>query len=140
MWVRDEIDSVLTECWQRQGWTMPVAVQNYCVRVLVAHIDRPDWQPKPSWAESLLTVKTGAAARALGDSCLFARSVFPSLLERRGLDSSYLVFIGQSAYDRVLDSGPEPTTQCLRDNFEFVAEMLWTAVHSRGDFRSLWQD
>lgn len=140
MWAEQEIDTIVTECLERQGWTMPDRVKTYCVRVLVKYIDRPDWQPQPSFAESLLTVRSVPAARELGDSCLFARSVFPSLLERRGLTSSYIVQIGQTAYDRVLDLGPEPTTQCLRDNFEFLAEMLWTAVHSQGLFRSLWQD
>lgn len=133
-----EIHKILTDTWDRQGWSVPEPATEYICRVLVNRIEQPDWQPKPSYAERWMTLQTAEQALELGDTCFFARSVFPEYLERRGISSSYFVEMGQGCYDLVLRRGRIPALNILRQHFEWLAEMTYTAVHSHGDFRSMW--
>lgn len=131
--------SLMLETVDRQGWHIPKPVVDYTVRILAAHVDRNPWQPEPSYAERWLTIRTAAEAQAFGDVCWFTRAVFPDLMQRRGISSNYYVQLGEGSYDRVLRSTQDPTIQCMRDHFEFIAEVAWTAVHSQGGFRSMWE-
>ena len=135
-----EIESILRECLERQGWAMPEPVVKRTVDILVNKIDKNPWQPEPSYAEVYLTIKSPQALLTLGDTCFFTRAVFPELGSNRGINSNYYVQLGQSCYDRVLKHTiPNPTLEQLRDHFEFLAEIVYTAIWSKGDFRSMWE-
>lgn len=121
-----------------QGWTMPPTVLNYTARVLADYANRPHWQPEPSYAERWMTLRTTEEAQQLGDCCWFTRAVFPELGERRGINSSYYVQLGEGCYDRVYRTVPDPAIKLMRDHFEFIAEMALTAVRAQGGFRSMW--
>lgn len=133
-----ELESILLECLERQGWSMPEAIVKRTVNILVNKIDKNPWQPEPSYAEVYLKISTPQALLALGDTCFFTRAVFPELGSRHGINSSYYVQLGQSCYDRFLKHTVSPTVEQLRDHFEYIAEMVYTAVWSKGDFRSMW--
>ena len=132
------MQGILEQCLERQGWQLPPDVVSYCSSILEDHIARPDWQPQPSYAEQYLKITKTREALALGNECWFTRAVFPELMQRRGIQPSYYVDLGQSCWDRVLDRVENPTLRLLRDHFEFTAEVAWTAVHSQGGFRSMW--
>jgi len=132
------IRSMWDECCERQGWCIPIDVVSYCVQVLEQHVDRPDWQPKPSYAEQFMQIRTTRQAIDLGNECWFTRAVFPELMSSRGIASSYYVDMGTACFDRVLSATQHPTVRRLRDHFEFTAEVAWTAVHSKNGFRSMW--
>jgi hypothetical protein len=85
-----------------------------------------------------MTVRTAKQAIELGNECWFTRAVFPELMERRGISSSYYVDMGTSCYERALRTIENPTLKQLVEHFEFTAEVAWTAVHSQGGFRSMW--
>lgn len=133
------IRTVLEECCERQGWVMPIDVIDYCAHVLYDHVNRPDWQPKPSYAEQFMTMRTVKQAMLLGNECWFARAVFPDMMKKRGVNSSYYVAMGTSCFDRVLTANNNPTVRKLRDHFEFTAEVAWTAIHAKGELRSMWE-
>ena len=130
--------SILEQCLERQGWQLPPDVVSYCSRILEDHIARPDWQPKPSYAEQFMQIKTLTQALELGNECWFTRAVFPELMQRRGIQPSYYVDLGQSCWSRVLSETGNPTLRQITEHFEFTAEVAWTAVHSQGGFRSMW--
>jgi hypothetical protein len=140
--MRDEsatmIRQLLVECCDRQGWSLPQDMVNYCVQVLADHVAKPDWQPQPSYAEQFLTVKTVKEYVQLGNECWFTRAVFPQLMTRRGIKSSYYVDMGVACFDQVVTKTEHPTVRKIRDHFEFTAEVAWTAIHAQAGFRSMW--
>ena len=132
------IRDILKETVEAHSWQIPEPVLEYTVRILADKVDKMPWQPEPSYAEAYLKLRTPSAALELGNTCFFTRSVFPELLERRGLQASYFVELGQGSYSIALKHAPMPHIQALRDNFEFLAEIVYTAVRMNGNFRSMW--
>ena len=132
------IRDILKETVEAHSWQIPEPVLEYTVRILADKVDKMPWQPEPSYAEAYMKLRTPSAALELGNTCFFTRSVFPELLERRGLQASYFVELGQGSYTIALKHAPMPHIQALRDNFEFLAEIVYTAVRMNGSFRSMW--
>lgn len=136
---QQEFRKIIEETLDRQGWDMPRTVQDYCAGILCDKLDKNPWDPQPSYAEQYMTVRTVEQARCLGDTCFFARALFPDYMNRRGINSTYFVQLGTGCYSRVLREYDVPAIQQLNDHFEYIAEMIWTAVRSEGNFRSMWQ-
>ncbi len=132
--IRDILKETITE----HGWHIPEPVFEYTVRILADKVDCMPWQPEPSYAEAYMKIKTPTEALALGNTCFFTRSVFPELLERRGLSQNYFVELGQGSYTIVLKHADLPHIRAIRDNFEFLSEVVYTAVRLNGCFRSMW--
>lgn len=130
---------ILTETLELQGWEIPNPVVDYTVNLLANKLDKNPWQPEPSYAERYMTIKTVSDAQDLGDTCFFTRAVFPELGSRRGINSSYYVDIGQGCYSYVLKVKPDPAIKQIRDHFEFLSEVVWTAIREHGHFRPLWE-
>lgn len=130
--------TLVKETVSRQGWAIPKPALEYSVQILADYLNRPQWRPEPSYAEQYLTLRSAAAAQRLGDCCWFTRAVFPEMGERRGITASYYVHMGEGCYDRVLMTVNDPSIKIMRDHFEFLAEVAWTAIHSQGGFRSMW--
>ena len=129
---------ILQETCDRQGWTMPEPVLDYTVKILADKLAKNPWQPEPSYAERYLTLRTTQEALELGNTCWFTRAVFPELMERRGIKSSYFVDMGQGCYSRVLKVNPHPAITVLNQHFEFTAEMTLTAVRYCDHLREMW--
>ena len=132
------IRQLLTDCCEKQGWQLPDDIVNYCTMVLADHVARPNWQPKPSYAEQFMTVKTVQDYISLGNECWFTRAVFPDLMNKRGIKSSYYVDMGTACFDQVVLKTAHPTVRKIRDHFEFTAEVAWTAIHAQDGWRSMW--
>jgi hypothetical protein len=130
--------TLLEETYNRQGWAIPAAVTDYQSRILASFLDQPDWQPRPTFAERYLQLKNAAEAVNLGNTCWFARAVFPELGERRGINSSYYVDLGTSCYARAMISMPQPAIQLMYRHFEFLAEAAYTAIRLNQEFREMW--
>jgi hypothetical protein len=130
---------ILDETVQAHGWTIPDAVMSYTVRILAEKVDKMPWQPEPSYAEAYLSLRTPSQALALGNTCFFTRSVFPEIMQRRGIGADYYVQLGQGSYDMVLKHTNIPHIRIMRDHFEFLAEVVYTSVRLNGEFRSMWE-
>lgn len=129
---------ILKETFDRQGWTIPTDTLEYTVKILADKLDKNPWQPEPSYAERYLTLKGPTDALDLGNTCWFTRAVFPELMERRGLKSSYFVQMGQGCYSLVLKHTEHPAVRTLYTHFEFTAEMAYTAVRHFNSQREMW--
>ncbi len=133
-----EIRRILTDTWDRQGWQVPETVTDYATRILAERIDKPRWQPEPSYAERYMTLRSTQECLDFGDTCWFTRAVFPDCMNRRGISSNYFVELGQGCYAQVLRSHRIPALEVINQHFEWTAEMTYTAIHSHGEFRSMW--
>lgn len=134
---REIFEQLLTDTNQRQGWDIPRVIVGFQAAILADHVDRADWQPKPSYAERYLQIRTAEQALMFANTCWFTRAVFPELGERRGIHSDYYVQLGQSMYR---EAGTGYTTAIMSRHFEFLAECAHTAVRHAGGWRSMWQD
>lgn len=136
--VKQLFGRLIKDCLEHQGWDWPKPVFDYTVQILTDKLDKNPWDPQPSYAEQYMTVRTLEQARLLGDTCFFARAVFPDYMQPRGISARYFVELGQGCYERVLREHEVPVLREFSKNFEYLAEMTWTAVRSEGNFRSMW--
>jgi hypothetical protein len=132
--------TALIDTYRQHGWEIPNSVIDYESELFSLYIDKPDFEPKPSYAEQYMTMNTVSEARRLADCCFFTRSVFPDLKQHRGISSSYFVDMGQGCYDRVYKETGYAVMLVMRDHFEFLAECAYTAIRMNGEFRSMWED
>lgn len=135
---RAMIGDIVEETVQAQGWMIPPRVLDYTVKILADRVAQVPFTPEPSYAEAYMKLRTPAEALAFGDTCFFTRSVFPEILERRGLTQNYFVELGQSSYTMVLKHAEVTHIRMLRDHFEFMAEVIHTSIRHTGYFRSMW--
>ena len=132
------ITAILRETVTEQGWRIPDPVFDYTVRILAEKVDQMPFTPQPSYAEAYMMIRTPQQALTLGNTCFFTRAVFPELLVRRGMNSSYFVQLGQGSYTMALTYADMPQVRVIRDNFEFLAEVVYTAIRLNGEFRRMW--
>lgn len=120
---------IINQAKQRYGWPIPTYIEQYMSAVLANYVDKPDWQPQPSWAETLLQIQSAQAAKVLGDQALFAAAVFPTLLSRKGIDQDYFHNIGRMSYNRatVLNATLFGT---MSQHFSYLSQCLHQCVIS----------
>lgn len=111
----------------KYGWPIPTYIEQYMSAVLANYTDKPDWQPQPSWAETLLTLQSASAAKILGDQALFAAAVFPNMLDRKGLNKTYFHTIGRSSYNRAIEINAE-LFGTMSQHFSYIANCLQQCV------------
>ena len=134
-------DQLFADTLDRQGWTVPKALQKVMIDILVEKINKNPWCPEPSYAEQYLMARSPQALKSLGDTCWFTRAVFPDLGQHRGINASYYTDLGQGCYHRLLrHTGPDTTLELMIRHFDFLAEVTWTVIHSQGRFREMWSE
>ena len=79
------------------GIELPKHIEHYVVALLAHHIDRPDFLPKQTFAELVLTLDSKRNAKYIGDTCLFLVGVFPGY----GVNRRYYSDIGRTAYSTI---------------------------------------
>lgn len=108
----------------KHGYELPSEIESYVVVLLADHINRPNWVPQNSFAESLYLIETSRDAKVLGDECLFLCGAFPDYGKRRGLNVSYYSSIGQSSYHRAsVELNPVLFGKLCR-HFDFVSHFI----------------
>ena len=105
------------------GVELPVLVEHYVVALLANHVDRADFLPKQTFAESLMTIRNSRTAKELGDTCLFVTGVFPSY----GIDRRYYMSIGQTAYTRM----DMQLFDTVSEHFPTISDFIRICVHGR---------
>ena len=115
--------TVIDQAKHQHGWPIPIYIEQYMSAVLANYVDKPDWQPQPSWAETLLSVQSASAAKMLGDQALFASAMFPTMLEKKGIGPDYFHKIGKVSYSQA-ERINYNLFNTLSRNFEFLAECL----------------
>lgn len=122
---------VIRDAQDTHGYELPEHLEAYIVMLLSFYIDRPNWQPQASFAEAYLSIKQKRNAKELGDACLFASGVFPTLGERKGLSRSYYSNIGISSYEMVADVLNNQLFSELATHFVFLSEFIEIAVNPK---------
>ena len=99
--MQDAYVQVFQSCVERTreqtGIELPKHIEHYVVALLATHIDRPDFLPKTSFAELILTLDSKKNAKYIGDTCLFLTGVFPTY----GINKRYYSDIGRTAYSTI---------------------------------------
>jgi len=116
--------SLVRDTRKSYGFELPGDVEQYVVLLLADHVDRPDWMPANSFAESYLTIQTSQDAKVLGDECLFLCGVFPQYGQRRGLDLNYYAAIGSSSYSRASKTLHAELFEDLSEHFSVVSHFI----------------
>lgn len=111
----------------RYGWPIPTYIEQYMSAVLANYTDKPNWQPEPSWAETLLQLHSAQAAKVLGDQALFAAAVFPNLLQNKGINHTYFHSIGRTSYNRAATINAALFT-AMSQHFSYIAQCLQQCV------------
>lgn len=113
---------------KKHGWPIPVHIEQYLSAVLANYTDKPDWQPQPSWAETLLQIQSAQAAKVLGDQALFAAAVFPNMLTARGITYMYFHDIGRMSYHRATAINLA-LFSAMSHNFTYLANCLQQVIN-----------
>ena len=119
---------VVKETQESSGYTLPVDIESYVVMLLADHLDKPNFLPETTFAESYLRLKNSRDAKALGDSCLFVTGVFPDY----GIDQEYYIGIGQSSYHSITNGMNKDLFNDLSKHFKFLRYFieLTTSSHT----------
>ena len=115
------------------GYELPVELESYIVFLLASHIDRPDFLPEQSFAESLLKLQKPYTqnAKELGDTCLFVTGVFPEYGTRKGLNITYYSNIGKSSYSMAKQYLNLELFENLSTHFDFLRNFIDTAINKQ---------
>ena len=110
---------VVRETQESTGLTLPNDIECYVVMLLADHLDKNDFLPKMSFAESYLTITKSRNAKELGDTCLFVSGVFPEYG-----DSNYITHIGRSSYSQITTSLNHDLFESLSKHFVFLRDFI----------------
>ena len=143
--MRDEYTSafynIVKETQDRYGYDLPFDIEVYVVMLLSSRVDKPDFLPTESFAESYMKLK-GIEAKNLGDTCLFTVGVFPEYGARKGLTLEYFSNIGMTSYDIATSYLDDSLFSDLRDHFLFLSNFINVCVtnQDRIDISSFLRD
>jgi len=122
--------NVVKETSVKHGYELPEPIEAYVVMLLANFVDKPDFLPKTTFAQTLLTIKNSTQAKELGDTCLFVAGVFPTIGERKGINRRYYQDIGSTSYEMVAEvMHPELFTP-LATHFNFLSNFIEVTVNS----------
>lgn len=84
----------------KTGYELPEHLEAYVVMLLASFVEKADYLPDTSFAESYLILiqKRSPNIKALADTCLFVTGVFPQYKNRHGLNVDYFSNIGSNSY------------------------------------------
>jgi len=124
---------MVKETQQRSGLELPEHIEAYVVMLLASFVDRPNFLPTSSFAESYFKLKRPANihAKELGDTCLFVTGVFPLYGSQRGMDRSYYQMIEAGSYDMVSEVMHPELFKSLAQHFAFVSDFIELTVSAQ---------
>ena len=118
--MRDEYASafydVVKDTRDRTGIEMPEYIEHYVVLLLASHVDKSDFLPTKTFAESMLEIQYSRDAKKLGDTCLFVTGIFPEY----GIDIDYYSSIGKISYNRCTTALNIELFETLAKHFDHI--------------------
>ena len=124
---------IVKEASETTGYQLPLEIEAYVVMLLADKIDKPNFLPETSFAESLLALKQPyrLTAKELGDTCLFVTGVFPSYGQNKGLNVTYYSNIGKSSYSMAKEYLNIDLFDSLSIHFDFLRNFIDTSINKR---------
>lgn len=111
---------VVQETRQHTGIELPESIEHYVVILLASHMDKTDFLPNKSFAQTFLQMSCTSDAKTLGDTCLFVTGIFPDY----GIDIKYYSDIGKTSYDAVSHNLNPELFSTLSQHFDYVREFI----------------
>ena len=103
------------------GFTLPIHIESYIVLLLANFVEKPDFLPNTSFAESFLN---NQSPKELADTCLFVSGVFPDFGSKNGISRRYYQDIGISSYDIVSNTLNTDLFSDLSKHFVFLSNFI----------------
>lgn len=128
---RSAFFDIVKDTQARSGYDLPEQLEAYVVMLLAHYLDRPDYLPNDSFAETYLRLQRPAdmTAKELGDTCLFVTGVFPTYGSKHGIKRRYYQDIGRGSYEMVAEvMHPELFLQ-LANHFVFLSDFIEEVTH-----------
>lgn len=131
--MKDEYTSafydIVKEASETTGYQLPIEIESYVVMLLADKIDKPNFLPETTFAESLLALKQPyrLTAKELGDTCLFVTGVFPEY----GISVDYYSNIGKSSYTMIHEGMNTELFRLLATRFDFIREFINLTVNPK---------
>lgn len=120
---------VVKDTQHKTGYDLPVEVEHYIVCLLANFIERPDFLPENTFAESYLKLQSANSAKELADCCLFVTGVFPSYGNNRGIHKSYYTNIGKTSYNLCSKNLNGELFNTLSIHFDFLQDFINLSVN-----------
>jgi hypothetical protein len=129
--------SIVKETQDTYGYDLSFDIETYIIMLLADHVEKTNFLPDDSFAESYLKLDSpyGIRAKQLGDTCLFTMGVFPTYGQRKGLSQEYFSNIGKSSYDLARDRLNDALFLDLRNHFDFLSAFINTCVTNKNKIR-----
>lgn len=108
---------------EHTGIELPEHVECYVVLLLADHVEKIEFLPNKTFAESFLSIQTARDAKAVGDACLFTAGVFPGYRNTR-----YISDLGISAYSQVRKPHNEELFETMARGFAVIRNFINHAV------------
>ena len=126
---------IVKEASETTGYQLPVEIESYVVMLLADKIDKPNFLPETSFAESLLALKQPyrLTAKELGDTCLFVTGVFPEY----GISVDYYSNIGKNSYTLIQQGMNVALFSSLATRFDFIRKFINLTVNPKNSPLSL---
>lgn len=118
--------NVVSEVKLKVGFALPTHLEVYVVMLLADHVDKSNFLPKKTFAESYLSLNNinKSQAKKLGDTCLFVTGVFPEYNNSRGFSIDYYSAIGKSSYHMALSTCKMNIFESLTQHFDAVRDYI----------------
>ena len=134
----DAFRGVVQDTQNSTGYNLPEHVEAYIVMLLADHVEKVDFLPSSSFAETFLKLKSGdREAKELGDTCLFVSGVYPKYGNKHGINRRYYQDIGSTSYDIVSLQMNNELFSTLSKNFVFLSSFIHHSVDSSKHARSI---
>jgi len=133
---RTALYDVVKETSVSKGYDLPEEIEAYVVMLLATHVDKTDFLPQTTFAQTLMTLTNSDQAKQLGDTCLFVAGVFPSIGERKGLKRRYYQDIGSTSYEMVAGVQNPVLFNTLATHFNFLSDFIEVTVNSSKDMQN----
>ena len=117
---------IVRETQATTGYDLPEHMEAYVVMLLSDFLDRPDFLPEKTFAQSYLSLKRPGDmnAKQLGDTCLFVTGVFPRYGKKYGISRRYYQDIGSSSYEIVAEVLNTDLFTELSTHFNFLSDFI----------------
>jgi hypothetical protein len=132
----DVFRNVVKETQAETGLELPEPLEAYVAILLASFIERPDFLPDRSFAETYLKLKNSKSAKELGDVCLFLTGVFPSYGSRYNINTEYYSSIGIGSYEKAARDLNYEIFVLLSHNFNYLRTFISVSTGSK-QFKSL---
>lgn len=123
--------SIIEDTKTETGMELPYHIELYVTILLADFLDKPNFIPDQSFAETFLKIKNSKSAKELGDTCLFLTGVFPQYGSRYNLNITYYSEIGSASYSRACTSLNRETFETLSNHFDYVRQFIQVTTNSR---------